>query len=152
MTDERRLKWTTVIVLSGIFLGYASYGTYKLGWGEIYPFASWRLYSAPVGINEPANTFRIYWLDAETATWQRQNFEPRAGFSRKEQGYILGTWSRRVLADSTDKEAEHRLRIITETLAPDAPSYRVVEESFYSLPLYADSTQYDTSTVVRFNR
>lgn len=152
MDDVHRLQWTKAIVLAGIILGYVSYGTNKLGWGEVYPFASWRLYAAPVGINEPASAFRIYWLDAESKMWRRQALEPRAHLSRKEQGYILGQWARRLLEDSTDLDAKHRLRVIAETLAPNARAYRIVEESFYSLPLYADSTRFDTSTVARINR
>lgn len=152
MNDKRRLKWTRTIVLAGIILGYVSYGTYKLGWGEVYPFASWRLYSAPVGINEPTSTYRIYYRGGESAIWRRQPFESTPALSRKEQGYILGYWVRKYKDDPTDADTRRRLGIIVETLAPDAPSYRVVEESFYSLPLFADSTRYDTSTVVRFTR
>lgn len=152
MDDSTRLKWTRTIVFAGILLGYVSYPTYKLGLGEIYPFASWRLYSAPVGINEPASTYRVYWFDEQTETWRRQSFESTPILSRKEQGYVLNYWLRKVIEDPSNDEARRRLEVITKTIAPEAPAYRVVEESFYSLPLYADSSQYDTTTVVRFSR
>lgn len=48
MSDQRRLKWTQAPVVAGIALGYVSYGTEKLGFGEIYPFADWPFYSASV--------------------------------------------------------------------------------------------------------
>ena len=153
MNEARRVKWTRIIVLSSIFFGYLSYGTGKLGWGELYPFADWRLYSAPIGINEPATTYRIYVLDEHTGTWRRQAIEPTQAFTRKAQSYVLGYWSRKVLEDSSEtSSAGERLEAITLALAPLAPAYRVVAETFYSLPLYADPTKYDTSTVARFDR
>ena len=142
-----------MVVLAGIFFGYLSYGTGKLGWGELYPFAHWRLYSAPIGINEPAITYRIYIQDEQSGKWQRRPLEPTRAFTRKAQSYILGYWSPKTRADSPVKsEARERLRIITRALAPEASSYRVVAETYYSLPLYADPTKYDTSTVAHFNR
>ena len=153
MTDANRLRWTRFIVIAGVLLGYATYGTYKLlGWSELYPFASWRLYSAPVGINEPAKTYRIYWLNPDSDTWIRQSFRPRAHLSRKDQGYLLSYWAAKIIENPANDEARHRLKVITNTLAPDAPAYRVVEETFYSIPFYTDTTRYDTSTVVRFGR
>lgn len=152
MHDARRLRLTRVVVLAGIFFGYLSYGTGKLGWGELFPFAHWRLFSAPIGINEPATTYRLYVLDPRSETWRRQPLEPTRAFSRKAQSYVLGYWARKVLEDSSeDSRPRERLRVITRALVPQASSYRVVAETFYSLPLHADPTEYDTSTVARFN-
>lgn len=152
MKDARRVKWTRNLVFAGILLGYLSYGTGKLGWGELYPFAHWRLFSAPIGINEPATTFRIYFLEGETETWQRQPLEPTRIFTVKEQSYVLGYWARRVMHDSAGtSESRARLRTVAGLLSPEASAYRVVEESFYSLPVYRNPTKYDTSTVAYFS-
>jgi hypothetical protein len=153
MKDAQRVKWARLVVLAGIVSGYLSYGTAKLGWGELYPFAHWRLYSAPIGINEPASTNRIYIRDEASGTWQRRALEPTPAFTRKAQSYVLGYWTNRVREDSLDEtNARERLRIIAQALAPEASSHRVIAETFYSLPLYANPSRYDTSTVVRFDR
>lgn len=152
MNDERRLSWTRWFVLAGILLSYLSYGTAKLGWGELFPFAHWRLYSAPVGINEEATTFRIYVLDDGSQTWSRLPLESSPGFTRKEQAYVINHSANQLIDNPSDDDARLRLRTAAETLAPRARSYRIVAETFFSLPLYADSTQYDTSTVARFGR
>jgi hypothetical protein len=152
MNDNRRVRWTRALVLTGIVLSYLSYGTSRLGGGELYPFADWRLYSAPIGINEPASTFRIY-TDDGAGKWQRQAIEPSRLYTRKEYLYVLHFWTARVLDDPAGTtDAVRRLMVATESLEPGASDYRIVAESYYSLPLFSDPSLYDTSTVVRFTR
>lgn len=153
MSDQRRLNWTQVLVIAGIVLGYVSYGTDKLGFGEIYPFADWRLYSAPVGINEEAVTYRVYVYEEESGSWMRQRLEATDAMSLNEQLYALGYWAGQVRADSAGAtDADERLGAVGRALAPDADRFRIVAENYYSLPLYRDSTRYDTSTVAAYRR
>lgn len=152
MTDKTRVKCTIYLVITGIVLSYLSYGVKKLGVGELYPFADWRLYSAPVGINEPAYTYRIYTLDERTNTWVRQPLRDTPAYTRKDYLYVLAFWIRRVLENPEAVADRERLETAVISLEPDASSYRIVKETFFSLPLYADSTRFDTSTVAHFNR
>lgn len=153
MTDRKRVAWTRHVVLAGIILGYLSYGTKKLGFGEIYPFADWRLYSAPVGINEEASTFRVYSHDEQSDTWIRHSLEPNRAFTRKEAGYILNYWSRHVKDDGgRDDRSRLALYETARLFGPDNARLRVVEETFFSLLLYENPEQYDTTTVAVFDR
>lgn len=153
MKDSPGVKWTRALVLGGIFLSYLSYPTEKLGWDEIYPFAHWRLFSEPVGINEPATAYRVYIRSDSTEDWRRVALSPSATMTRKEQGYVLNYWAAQYLRDTTNADIRSRLRTAAETIAPEeSSSYRVVAETFLALPIYEDSTQYDTTTVVRFSR
>jgi hypothetical protein len=153
MTDRRRVIWTRWLVLIGIALGYLSYGTKKLGIGELYPFADWRLYSAPVGINEEASTFRVYSYDERSRSWRRHPLEPGSAFTRKESAYMVNYWSRRVQEDSDpDERSLQALETAAALFAPEDASHRVVEESYFSFPLYENPERYDTSTVAVFDR
>lgn len=152
MTNHRRLIWTRRIVLAGILLGYASYASGKLGLGELYPFAHWRLYSAPIGINEPFETFRVYEMRTIGDEWRRIPIGPTPAFTRKELLYAIAYWSRQVELSSTQERPLQALRTIAEHLSPNAARYRVVKESFYAFQIYADSTAYNTSTVAVLER
>lgn len=153
MTDEKRVIWTRWLVLIGIALGYLSYGTKKLGVGELYPFADWRLYSAPVGINEEASTFRVYSFDERSGSWRRHPLEAGSAFTRKESAYVLNYWSRRVQeASGPDERSLRALGTAAALFAPEEARYRVVEESYFSFPLYENAERYDTSTVAVFDR
>lgn len=153
MTDQTRVIWTRWLVIVGILLGYMSYGTKKLGFGEIYPFADWRLYSAPVGINEEASTFRVYSYDEGSRSWQRHPLQSNRAFTRKEAAYIINYWSRQVEEDSIpDVHAHTALEQTARLFATDGVRLRIVEETYYSLPLYEDPERYDTSTVATFDR
>ena len=152
MHSSRRVAWTRRLVLAGILLGYVSYGTHKLGIGEIYPFADWRLYSAPLGVNEPYTTYRIYYKDDGPEPWHRVAKRPTPAFTRKERSYAIGYWSRQVLGNPTSDRARDALGALATNLAPEADQYRVVAESFYALPFFEDTTRYDTSTVAVFDR
>lgn len=153
MTDSRKVKWTRRLVLAGILLGYLSYGTSKLGVGELYPFAHWRLYSEPVGINSPVSTFRVYSRGAGSETWSRHSMAPTEGFTRKEMAYVLNSWARDFKQDPRRRnDAEYALKQLATLIAPGAEEYRIVEESFYSLPVYEDAENYDTTIVAVFVR
>lgn len=152
MSSARRATWTRRLVLVGIVLGYLSYGTDKLGIGEIYPFADWRLYSAPIGVNEPYTTYRIYINNEGQETWRRVERRPTAAFTRKERSYVIGYWSRQALKNPSSDRVHGALRVLAMHLAPEADQYRVVAETFFALPLLEDTTRYDTSTVAVFNR
>lgn len=153
MTDQTRVMWTRRLVFAGILLGYLSYGASKLGFGEIYPFADWRLYSAPVGINEEASTFRVYSHDEQLSSWKRHPLQSNRAFTRKEAAYIINYWSRRAKEDlSPDEPSYIALEQAARLFAPDAVRHRIVEETYYSLPLYEDAERYDTSTVAAFDR
>lgn len=152
ISEEKRVVWTQRLVLAGILLGLVSYGTYKMGVGELYPFAHWRLFSAPMGINEPVTIFRIYGKDSLGGSWQRRPFGAMGTWPRKDQGYVLKHWTLRHLEDPHDQDVRQRLRTAAIALAPEDSQYQVVAETFYSLPLYADSTEFDTTVVARFTR
>ena len=150
MPIERRLRWTRGVVLLGIFLGYLSYGTGKIGLGELYPFADWRLYSEPVGINSPVSTHRVY-VRTKDSDWVRQSLHPVRGFTLKESAYILNYWAREAAATHSD-ESTAALAQVGALFADSTQDYRVVEEAFYSFSVYEDAGRYDTSTVAVFHR
>lgn len=152
MSFPQRVKWTRRIVIAGIILGYCSYGSGKLGIGELYPFAHWRLYSAPIGINEPYETFRIYEMRPFEDEWRRITVEPTPAFTRKELSYALASWSREAESDSGGLRPLQALAALAEHLSPNAARYKVVKESFFAIPFYADSTAYTTSTLVIIDR
>lgn len=150
MSDERRLKWLKVFVLTGILLGYLGYGVRKLTEvKELFPFADWRLYSMPLGVNEPVTVYRIYTRDPNSEIWSRRPVRATENFTLKEYSYVLGFWSSRVQLDSDDRHKE-RLGVAVRALEPGATDVRVVAETFYSLPLYVEPTEYDTTTLVRY--
>lgn len=150
---ERRLRATRWLVLAGIFIGYFSYGLYKLADGpyDLYPFFHWRLYSAPVGA-EGHTTYRIYTQDAPGAPWVRRPIRADERYDPFRYSLVLSRMTTSALADSLgETDMRGRLEAFAREMVPGAWRYSIVAETFAPLALLDDSTAYDTSLVFRFD-
>lgn len=53
-------KKTLILFTIGFILSLSSLYTVKKGWGEIYPFFSWRLFTKPSGFSKSDFQYRLY--------------------------------------------------------------------------------------------
>lgn len=153
MNLRQRLTATKALVLLGILLSYSSYGIYKLGGPlELYPFAPWRLYSAPTGADE-ATVYRLYIRDAPDATWQRVPVLPTDAYPSKEYVWQLGTLVDQALRDSLGRtDARERVQVFAREVVPNAEDIRIVAETIYPRALAQGISHYDTTTVLHITR
>lgn len=150
MTSRKRLKATRFLVILGLVLSYGSYGIYKLGGPlELYPFFSWRLYSAPTGADE-ATMHRLYVQHAPGEPWHRLPVRATPAYPRKEYVWQFESLVREVVENTPgEAEARERLDRFVSEVAPDAAAARVVAETVYPRALLRGNSAYDTTTVYR---
>lgn len=153
MTLQQRLTATKVLVLLGLVLMCGNYGIYKLGGPpELYPFFYWRLYSAPVGVDE-TTLHRLYTREAQGAAWERLPIRPTEAYPRKEYVWQFESLVGQVLRDSLSRtDARERLAVFAREIVPEAEGLKVVAETVYARDLARGTSHYDTTTVLRITQ
>ncbi|MCJ8164567.1 hypothetical protein MKJ04_06885 [Pontibacter sp. E15-1] len=121
------------------------------GFGEVYPFASWKLYTQPLGYKRHVEEYRIYTMPKGATQYVRQPVSPTVTFSQDEYVYTLTTLVQAALAEGqTSVKAKARLLSFAQHVAPAASHYKIVRES-YTPNLHSIAPQrYDTLTVLTF--
>lgn len=147
-----RLKCTKVLVLVSITGSFATVVTGAFGWGEIYPFATWKLYTQPLGSKHTFTEYRIYSFSEEQQNWERQPVPTTSpNFTPDEYVYTLNKLVAASMADSPDTALfKNRLKVFVQYVAPPADRYKIVRETYSPLELIENPQQYDTLTVIRF--
>lgn len=147
MSPRRRLHATRLLVVLGVFLSYSSYAVYKLGGPlELYPFAPWRLYSAPVGADE-ATIHRLYVREAPGAAWQRVPTSATPTYTRKEYAWQLEALIQDLAESGVEGEPYERLVVFARHVAPEAVAARVVAETVYPRDRLRRKAHDDTTAV-----
>ncbi|WP_205501427.1 hypothetical protein [Rufibacter psychrotolerans] len=150
-SSYRRLVWLRVLVVVSIIGSLCSSFTLIKGWGELYPFANWKLFTQPRGSDNHYSTYRIYTRTAGEKTFQRQAVRPTRTFDQDDYVYTLDYWVNRTLADSAGTtNSKARLHTLIKYLHPEASEYRIVRESTTVEELLHHPNNYEADTVVWF--
>ncbi|MGV3539842.1 MAG: hypothetical protein ACO1OQ_08530 [Rufibacter sp.] len=121
------------------------------GWGEIYPFANWKLFTQPRGSNRQYSTYRIYTRQPGNAYFRRQPVQETATFDRDDYVYILETLVNQTLADTAHQtNSRTKLEALVRHLHPEAQEYRIVRESARLENLLHHPSRYEADTVAYF--
>ncbi|WP_337068704.1 hypothetical protein [Pontibacter sp. 13R65] len=126
--------------------------TLSSGWGEVYPFFSWKLFTQPLGNKGSYTEYRIYTSNTkEGAKWQRQEIKATPTFTTDEYYYCFNALVKTALADSArGSNAKANLFSFVRHVVPAAHAYKIVEEIYAPLELLNNPTRYDTLTVITF--
>ncbi|WP_125077809.1 hypothetical protein [Rufibacter latericius] len=151
LSSSRRLLGLRVLVAVSILGSLCSSFTLIRGWGELYPFANWKLFTQPRGSDGLYSTYRIYTRQPGEATFQRQAVRPTRSFDQDDYVYTLDYWVNRTLQDTagTTKSRE-RLHALVRYLHPQAQEYRIVKERANVEDLLHHPARFKADTVVRF--
>ena len=149
---KSRLKYTRLLVLVSMAGSLLTTFSGKLGLGELYPFANWKLFTQPLGSNNLVEEYRIYTLAPTDTTWKRQEVSPLYhNFTRDEYSYTLGGLTQAALSGNTDSTTAYsRLLNFAKYTAPGAAAYKIVRETYQPLEYLQHAKHYDTLTVIRF--
>lgn len=151
LSSSQRLLGLKVLVLLSVVGSLASAYTLRQGWGEVYPFATWKLYTQPRGSNHVYSTFRIYTRHAGDTIFRRQTVEATPTFNQDDYGFMLENLGSSTLADSAHQtNALERLQVFVKHLYPNAREYRVVLEKVQVKDLLHHPEKYEADTVARF--
>ena len=149
---KSRFKYTRILVVASMAGSLLTTVTGKFGYGELYPFANWKLFTQPLGSNNLVSEFRIYTLAPEDTTWERQEVaQLYNNFTRDEYSYTLSGLTQAALSGNTDSATVYsRLLNFAKYAAPGAAAYKIVRETYQPLEYLQHPEHYDTLTVIRF--
>lgn len=141
-------RLTRLLVLLSIMGSGLSIFLSETGFGEVYPFATWKLYTQPLGNKQAYAEYRLYTLTPGDSVFRRQAIRPTATFTTDEYVYTLHALTQAALGQ--DAASKARLLQFARHVAPGARQYKIVQESYHpKLHVTAPQT-YDTRTVIRF--
>lgn len=147
----RRLLCLQVLVVVSIVGSLLSSFALIKGWGELYPFANWKLFTQPRGSDNHYSTYRIYTRQAGQASFQRQAVRATRTFDPDDYVYTLDYWVNRTLADTTNTtQSREKLRTLVQYLHPNAGEYRIVRETATVQALLHHPENFKADTVARF--
>ncbi|WP_181307314.1 hypothetical protein [Rufibacter sp. XAAS-G3-1] len=151
LSSSWRLVCLQVLVTVSILGSLGSSFTLIHGWGELYPFANWKLFTQPRGSDNHYSTYRVYTRSSGEATFQRQAVRPTRSFDQDDYVYTLDYWVNRTLADTANTtNSRERLRTLVNYLHPQAREYRIVRETTTVEELLRQPGEYKADTVVCF--
>ncbi|MEJ8804014.1 hypothetical protein [Pontibacter sp. H249] len=152
LNPNKGLKYTKRLVAVSMAGSILSVVTGMAGFGELYPFATWKLYTQPLGSKNIYEEYRIYTLAPDNAMWQRQSVmnNPK-DFTQDEYVYTLNKLVAGALSDAPDSVMfRSRLQSFVKYVAPPAAAYKIVKETYHPLEHLHHPQHYDTLTVLRF--
>jgi hypothetical protein len=146
MTHRSVYIMTLVLIIISMALGAVGIFASKNGYGELYPFFSWRLYSKPLGAEGGVSQYRIYGLSAGATDFTRIRIADTPTFSATDYVYTLEFLARQYQGDTTKASA---LRIFCKHCHPEYQAYRLVKEE-YDIPQAKQDLQLKKMTVYEF--
>ena len=151
MSDRRRLQFTILLVAMGFVCSLLSLVTKKKGWGELYPFATWKLYVAPKGGTGIVSEYRIYSQQTQSSDFRRAEVRTTPAFYSVDD--YLTTFNfliKQTLSNPRDTAALCNLKLFVEQMEPGAYMYKIMQETYLPLEIYKNNSLFDTTTVFTF--
>lgn len=150
-SPRQRFHLIRLLVLLSILGSLFSSFTLIRGWGEIYPFANWKLFTQPRGSNRQYSTYRIYTRQPGDSVFRRQPVHATRTFDQDDYVYTLESLVNQTLADSTNSgPSRKKLEALVRHLHPTAQNYQIVRESTTLDRLLHHPDHFTTDTVITF--
>ena len=139
MGTKKRLALTKILFFLSIALSIGSFVTIKKGYGEIYPFFYWKLFSQPTGWNGIVEDYRVYAKKDSSNKWVRLENHGYKDFDQDDYFYFILKQANLYEEDSI--LARKKTLIFCKYIAPEYSSYKIVKETFnpYHTVLKKDS-------------
>ena len=139
MNTKKKLALTKLLFFLSIVLSLGSFVTIGKGYGEIYPFYYWKLFSQPYGWDGAVDDYRVYAKKDSKDTWVRLENHGYKDIDQDDYFYLILNQVNLYEEDST--LARKKLLTFCQYIAPEYDKYKIVKETFnpYHVNLKADS-------------
>lgn len=151
MNIEKRLILTKSLIIISVISALLSFVTIKKGWGEVYPFFTWKLYSQPIGTKGEVIEYRIYGKNLNESQFDRICVKDTGSFTPDEYVYTFNFLINETLNDSLNRNGfKEKLLLFVRHVSPSKDQYKVVREVYNPEKILLNPQNYDTTTVVIF--
>lgn len=133
---------TQALVLLSIVLSFASLVTTSKGYGEIYPFFYWKLFSQPNGSRHHDHVYRIY-VSGPDSTLKRLPIENISTYTKDDVMYSLDYFV------SDTLYGREKLEVLCHYLYPEYKEYYIYKEEYVPLDILENSDNYDTLLITK---
>lgn len=147
----KALRYTFFLVLLSVLFSIASLSTSRVGWGEMYPFFYWKLYSQPIGREGGVENIRVYAKNTFDEHWTRVANKNYQDIDPDEHNYFLGYHALQVENQTSEAESsKKRLLIFAGYIAPEYDHYKIVKELHRPQDILNGNDLYSTEDLVVF--
>ena len=121
-------KYTYYLFGVSLVLSFLSFFTIKRGYGEIYPFYTWRLFTKPSGTSTTDLQYRLYGISKKDTVRLRNTESPL--FDGNEKASMINNLGTKIAENKDDQESKGKLLRFAKEVEPGYQSYLLVKESF----------------------
>ncbi len=121
-------KYTYYLFGLSLGLSFLSFLTIKKGYGEIYPFYNWRLFTKPSGTSTSDLQYRLYGISKKD-TVRLRNSESEI-YSGNEKASMINSLATKIEGNYNDTDSKRKLLRFAKEVEPGFQSYLLVKESF----------------------
>lgn len=121
-------KKTLVLFFSALFLSLTSLYTVKKGYGEIYPFFSWRLFTKPSGFSKTDVQYKLYGIRGND-TLRLANTASKL-FDENERASLINGFGDKISKNIKRNLYKKRLLDLAKIVEPNFQNFILVKETF----------------------
>ncbi|WP_407406061.1 hypothetical protein [Chryseobacterium sp.] len=121
-------KITTYLFFASIFLSLASLMIMEKGFKEIYPFASWKLFTVPSGGLPTEQRYVLFGIKNNDTVRIRNT--PTAFYEANDKALITDTYSYKIENKDNIEINKKKLLIFAKDIAPQFDNYLVFKETY----------------------
>ncbi|WHF51658.1 hypothetical protein QGN23_14730 [Chryseobacterium gotjawalense] len=121
-------KYTYYLFALSLVFSFLSFFTIKAGYGEIYPFYTWRLFTKPSGSSTTDFQYKLYGISKKDTV--RLTNTDSALFDGNEKASIINNIGSEIDKNKTDHRSKGKLYRFAKVIEPGYQSYLLIKESF----------------------
>jgi hypothetical protein len=149
MNIRIRLILTKALVIFSLICSFGTIFSSGKGWGEIYPFLHWKLFSQPLGTHHRHSEYSVYLKSDNNESFIRQKITSTPSFSREEYAYTFDYLVESIIKDSLNMNYnKQRIFTFLKHVFPEGSQYKIIKESFNPGNIILMPQSYDTSVIL----
>ena len=121
-------KYTYYLFAFSLLFSFLSIFTIKMGYNEIYPFYTWRLFTKPSGTSTTDVQYRLYGISKEDTIRIRNN--ESLLFDGNEKASMINNLAAEIDNDKINVDSKAKLYRFAKEIEPSFQSFLLVKESF----------------------
>jgi len=138
------LKVLRILWLMSIIGSILTLFSVKIGWGELYPFTSWKLFTQPIGSTDSYEGFCIYGKK-NTYNWQCLPIKKSEHFSYDDAYYLFG-----YLSKNLEPSHKEYLRYLAHDMYPDYDDFQLRKKKYKVSEIVQNEKLYTEELVAEF--
>ncbi|MGA9211812.1 hypothetical protein [Kaistella sp.] len=121
-------KYTYYLFAFSLVFSFLSFCTNKGGYGEVFPFYTWRLFTKPSGTSTTDFRYKLYGVSEQDTVRLTNTESPLFDGNQKES--MINNLGSKIDQNRNDADSKVKLYHFAKVIEPNYQKYLLVKESF----------------------